>query len=827
MNIPSASLTEKPNMLDLSVEGMHCASCAGRVERALAAVPGVKHAHVNLAMEQASVSFIGKPDITAMIGAVNATGCSVGQQTIELSVTGMHCASCTGRVERALSAVSGVEQVAVNLATEQAQIVGIIGKDATPFITAVTKAGYRAQVILAGQNSMDKLAARQTEEASQLKRSLIIAICFALPVFLLEMGSHLIPGLQEVIERTPGSYMNGIVQFALASVVLFGPGWRFLCTGIPALLRGAPDMHSLVAIGTSTAYIWSLLVVFRSQWLPAGTLHLYFEAVVMVITLVLLGRWLEIRAKGHTSDAIRQLIHCQVKTAHVLHDGNVTETAIELVSTGTLIEVRPGERIPVDGEVTKGNSYVDESMISGEAVPVSKSPGDSLVGGTVNQHGVLTFRATKVGADTVLAHIIAMVEQAQGARLPVQAWVDKITLWFVPGIIAVAVLTFFGWFIWGPDPAFPLALVNAIAVLIIACPCAMGLATPVSVMVGTGRAAQLGVLFRQGDALQRLQNITVVAVDKTGTLTTGHPALTDFMLTANFEREAVLALVASVEAKSEHPVARAIIAAAREEGISLSAPDQVETVPGFGMRAHINGTSVEIGADRYMLQLGIDITALKQEAEQLGNDGKTPLYAAIDGKLAALLAVSDPLRKTTAAAIQSLHAQGINVVMITGDNYRTAQAIARQAGINEVVAEVLPEGKAATINMLQSRQGAVAYVGDGINDAPALATADTGIAMGKGTDVAIEAADVVLMSGDLRQVVTAIALSRATLKNIRQNLFWAFIYNIALIPVAAGVLYPFCGILLSPVFAAAAMALSGVFVISNALRLRRFNAPSA
>ncbi|CAM3939627.1 Heavy metal translocating P-type ATPase [Rheinheimera salexigens] len=506
-------------------------------------------------------------------------------------------------------------------------------------------------------------------------------------------------------------------------------------------------------------------------------------------------------------------------------NGSLIEIPITEVIAGDIIEVRPGERIPVDGEVTEGNSYVDESMITGEPVPVAKTLNSRLVGGTVNQKGALTFRATAVGGATVLSQIIRMVEQAQGSKLPIQALVDKVTMWFVPAVMAVALFTFLVWLIFGPSPALSFALVNAVAVLIIACPCAMGLATPTSIMVGTGAGAELGVLFRKGEALQSLKDAKVVAVDKTGTLTEGRPTLTDLEISAGFERQQVLALIAAVEAKSEHPIARAIVEAAESEGISIPDISDFQSITGFGVQALVNGKRVEIGADRYMRELGLSVEVFASSAERMGHEGRSPLYAAIDGKLAAIVAVADPIKASTPAAIAALHQLGLKVVMITGDNRRTAEAIARQLGIDEVIAEVLPADKVDAVRKLKVQYGQLAFIGDGINDAPALAEADVGLAVGTGTDIAIEAADVVLMSGSLMGVPTAIALSRATIGNIRQNLFWAFAYNTALIPVAAGVLYPSFGILLSPIFAAGAMALSSIFVLVNALRLRGFRAP--
>ncbi|WLW62577.1 heavy metal translocating P-type ATPase [Achromobacter aegrifaciens] len=811
--------------VSLPIEGMTCASCVGRVEKALKAVPGVNQASVNLATERADITFAGTPDVAAAVQAVQKAGYAVAETTIELSVTGMTCASCVGRVEKALKAVPGVSSASVNLATERASITAAGGVPASALIQAVAKAGYEAKPLAAEASDTDAVAERQAAELKSLKRALTVATIFALPVFILEMGAHIVPAFHHVIAETIGTQNSWYLQFVLASIVLFGPGLRFFKKGIPALLRGAPDMNSLVAVGTSAAYAYSVVATFAAGLLPAGTVNVYYEAAAVIVALILLGRYMEARAKGNTSEAIKRLLGLQAKTARVVRNGTTLELAIEEVVAGDLIEVRPGERIPVDGEVVEGNSYIDESMISGEPVPVEKQPGSEVVGGTVNQNGALTFRATKVGGDTLLAQIIRMVEQAQGSKLPIQALVDRITMWFVPAVMAAAVLTFIIWLTFGPEPALTFALVNAVAVLIIACPCAMGLATPTSIMVGTGRAAQMGVLFRKGEALQSLKDAQVVAVDKTGTLTKGRPELTDLIVASGFERAAVLGKVATVEAKSEHPIAQAIVDAARAKNIALGTISQFESITGFGVSARVDGDLVEIGADRFMRELGLSVESFGSDAARLGDEGKTPLYAAINGKLAAMIAVADPIKETTAAAIRALHDLGLKVAMITGDNRRTGEAIARQLGIDEVVAEVLPDGKVAAVQRLKQQYGPIAYVGDGINDAPALAEADVGLAIGTGTDIAIEAADVVLMSGDLGGVPNAIALSKATIRNIKQNLFWAFAYNVALIPVAAGLLYPVNGSLLSPVFAAGAMALSSVFVLSNALRLRRFAAP--
>ncbi len=814
---PLASLT-------LPIEGMTCASCVGRVERALKNVPGVSDAVVNLATERAAISGEGL-DRGQLVAAIEKAGYGVPAAAgpVELTVQGMTCASCVGRVERALMAVPGVSAAVVNLATERATVQGTA--DAASLIAAIGKAGYDAAPIDNSDAERSEAAGRKDAEERALKRDFTLALALTLPVFLLEMGAHLIPGVHHLSGATIGIQNSWYLQFALTTLVMFFPGIRFYEKGLPVLLRGAPDMNSLVAVGSLAAYGYSLVATFAPGLLPPGTVNVYYEAAAVIVTLILLGRLLEARAKGRTSEAIRRLVGLQPKTARVRRDGGTVDLDIAQVRAGDLVEVRPGERIPVDGLLVEGDSYVDESMITGEPLPVAKAPGAAVTGGTVNQKGAFAFRATAVGGDTVLAQIIRMVEAAQGSKLPIQAMVDRVTMWFVPAVMAVAALTFLVWLTFGPQPALGFALVNAVAVLIIACPCAMGLATPTSIMVGTGRGAELGILFRRGEALQLLKEARVVALDKTGTLTEGRPALTDIDLAPGFDRAGVLGQIAAVEAKSEHPIARAILAAAEAEGVPLPPVTGFESVTGFGVRAQAGGVPVQIGADRFMTRLGHDLAPFAAAAARLATEGKSPLYAAIGGRLAAIVAVADPVKDTTPAAIRALHDLGLKVVMITGDNARTAQAIAARLGIDEVVAEVLPDGKVDAIRRLKARYGKVAFVGDGINDAPALAEADVGLAIGTGTDIAIEAADVVLMSGSLKGVPTAIALSQATIGNIRQNLFWAFAYNVALIPVAAGVLYPGFGILLSPVFAAGAMALSSVFVLGNALRLRRFRAP--
>lgn len=740
-------------------------------------------------------------------------------QTFQLSVSGMSCASCVGRVERALLTEPGVQQANVNLATHQATVVG--DTNIETLINTIKKAGYDAQDASGAWEQSAVRFAESEQDSQRLQRHFWWALLLTLPIFVLEMGSHFIPVMDRWVQQSVGLSLSWKIQFVLTTLVLIGPGRQFYTKGLPALWRFAPDMNALVAVGTLAAYGYSVVATFMSQWLPAGTVNVYFEAAAMIVTLILLGRFLEARAKGRTSQAIQRLVGLQAQTARVRRDGQVVEVAIDQVNVGDEVEIRPGERIPVDAEVLRGSSYVDESMISGEPVPVLKKAGSDVVGGTVNQQGALVVRTTATGGSTVLSQIIRLVEQAQGSKLPIQALVDKVTMWFVPAVMAAAVLTFVLWLWLGPQPALAFAVVNAVAVLIIACPCAMGLATPTSIMVGIGRGAELGVLFRKGDALQQLKNVQVVAFDKTGTLTQGEPALTDFELVEGFERHQVLQRVAAVEAKSEHPIAQAIVRAAQKEGLALEDVDEFNSITGMGVRALVKGQRIEIGADRFMAQLGLSVAEFTERARQLGQQAKSPLYVAIDGQLAAILAVADPIKPTTQPAIDALHQLGLKVAMITGDHQTTAQAIAQQLGIDTVIAEVLPDAKVAAVQQLQ-QHGHVAFVGDGINDAPALATAEVGMAIGTGTDIAIEAADVVLMSGSLEGVPTALALSKKTLKNIHQNLFWAFAYNIALIPLAAGLWYPVAGILLSPIFAAAAMALSSVFVVTNALRLRRF-----
>ncbi|NQE64321.1 heavy metal translocating P-type ATPase [Caulobacter sp. RHG1] len=809
--------------IDIPVLGMTCASCVRRVEKAIAAVPGVSAASVNLATERAQVHLSNGGQSQAVVEAIRRAGYEPLSRTIDLTIQGMTCASCVGRVERALAGVPGVLDASVNLATERARVTVLEGLAPTALSAAVAAAGYGAQVAPAlSAESTDRQQQARDHEIKILKRDVTLAVAGTLPLFIVEMSRHFLPGAHAWLMAYLPDAIWRPVSFLLAAAVLLGPGLRFYRKGVPGLLRGAPDMNALVVLGASAAFLFSAVATFAPTWLPAGADQVYYEAAAVIVTLVLVGRLFEAQAKGRTSEAIKRLMTLQAKTARVERQGVILDVAIGEVQVGDIVLVRPGERLPVDGQVIDGASFIDESMLTGEPIPVEKTAGAQVTGGTLNKNGALRFRADKVGAATMLAQIVRMVESAQGAKLPIQALVDRITGWFVPAVMAAALLTFLAWLVFGASPALSFALVNAVAVLIIACPCAMGLATPTSIMVGTGKAAELGVLFRRGEALQGLADVQVVAFDKTGTLTLGHPALTDLLPASGFQADTVLALAAAVEAQSEHPIALAVLDAARAKGLDIDTAEGFEAAVGHGAQAVVGGRRVQIGADRFMTSLAISVETFAPEAKRLAGETKTPLYVAIDGTLAGLLAVADPIRPTSLAAMRALQAQGLKVAMITGDNAVTARAVADRLGLDEVVAEVLPDGKVATVEALKARFGRLAFVGDGINDAPALAAADIGLAMGGGSDIAIESADVVLMRGDPRAVATARALSRAVMTNIRQNLIWAFGYNAVLIPVAAGALYPLLGLLLSPMVAAGAMALSSVSVLANALRLRGF-----
>ncbi|UJW85437.1 heavy metal translocating P-type ATPase [Devosia sp. SL43] len=748
----------------------------------------------------------------------------VHAKPVSIDIEGMTCASCVARVEKSLLKVPGVTSASVNLATERATVQLGDTSNVDALFAAIAKAGYKGSKTPENHSHDHVGHHHHDEDAAILRRDTLIAAVITLPLFALEMLGHLYMPFHMWLMSVVSMDVLWPAYFVAASIVLFVPGWRFFKIGIPALLRGAPEMNSLVALGSGAAYLYSTVATFAPQLLPDGTRYVYFEAAAVIVTLILVGRWLEAIAKGRTGEAIQRLVREQAKTARVERDGRIVELPIEQVAVDEIIVIRPGEKLSVDGEIIEGSSHIDESMISGEPLPVSRGVGATVIGGTLNTSGSFRYRATKVGGDTMLAQIIRMVEEAQGGKLPIQGVVDQITAWFVPVVIALAIATFAVWAIWGPDPAYTFGLVNAVAVLIIACPCAMGLATPTSIMVGTGRAAELGVLFRKSEALQQLGDVKVVAFDKTGTLTQGKPSLTDLILDDDFTHDEVLALVAAVEAKSEHPIGAAIVAAAEKAGLPLGAVTDFQSHAGNGITARVDGRLVSIGSERHLGHL--DFSDFAGAIEKLADEGKTPVFAAIDDKLAAAIVVADTIKPSSKLVIDALHALGLKTAMISGDNRRTAEAIARQLGIDEVRAEVLPADKVATLKSLR-QFGPVAYVGDGINDAPALAEADVGIAVGTGTDAAIESADVVLLGGDLKGVLNALTISRATMGNIWQNLGWAFGYNILLIPVAAGVLFPAFGILLNPMIGAGAMALSSVFVVGNAQRLRAVKGVSA
>ena len=804
--------------LRIGVGGMSCASCVTRVERAIARQYGVESATVNLAAETAVVRF-DQAEIPQLIEAVRGAGYEPELETATIGVRGMTCASCVARVERAIEALPGVLGAAVNLGAESATVEFLPATLSRERIAqAIGEVGYEAEL---GEAVPEEGRARQERELGRLKRDLMIAVALTAPLVLISMTPMFLPVVK--------TFMQGVLpldawhwlELLFATPVLLWAGRRFLVQGWAELRHLAPGMNSLVMIGSSAAYLYSLLVLVLPGLFPDGTANLYFEAAAVIVTLILLGRYLESLAKGRTSEAIRHLVRLQPKEARIVRPHGEVEIPIEAVVPGDIVAVRPGERIPVDGVVVDGRSYVDESMISGEPVPVGKQPDDEVVGGTVNQTGVFRYRATRVGADSVLAQIIRMVEEAQAGKPPIQRLADRIAAVFVPIVMAAAMITFVAWLAMGPDPALSFAFVAAVSVLLIACPCAMGLATPTAIMVATGRGASMGTLFRRGPALEALARVDTLVLDKTGTITRGKPALTE-LETYGMDEDQVLALIAAVEHYSEHPIAGAIVQAARERGLEIPEAREVEAVPGYGVQAHVEGTPVAAGSGRFMAKLGIDTGAVSERVERLAAQGGTPVLAAIDGNLIALLVVADPPKEGSKTAIAAIHGLGLKTTMLTGDNRRTAEAVARAVGIDRVVAEVLPDAKAAEVKRLQESGARVAFVGDGINDAPALAQADVGIAIGTGTDIAVEAGDLILMSGELTAAANAIALARQTLKTIRLNFFWAYAYNVALIPLAAGLFYPLTGWLLNPMVAAAAMSVSSLFVVTNSLRLRRF-----
>jgi len=736
---------------------------------------------------------------------------------LDFPVKGMHCAACVGKVEQALLGVPGVRTAAVNLATERATVrLGAGGPSLDVLRRAVAAAGYSVPAdIAATPEAADREQAERAQENRRLRLKFVAGALLSVPVLL---GS-----MHEVFTWAPHWLRNPFLLWALTTPVQFWVGWQFHAGFLTELRHRSASMNTLVSIGTNAAYFFSVAVtLWPGVFMATGAMP-YYEASALLMSFLVLGRWLEARARGGTSEAIRRLIALRPKTARVVRAGKEEDVPIGLVLVGDLLRVRPGERVAVDGQVVEGASTVDESMLTGESLPVEKGPGTAVVGGSVNRTGTFTFRATRVGSETVLAQIIRLVEEAQGSKAPIQRLADRVASVFVPVVLVIAAVTFGVWWIWGPEPAFFYALANAVGVLVIACPCAMGLATPTAIMVGTGKGAELGVLIKSAGALELLHRARTVVFDKTGTLTVGRPVVTDVVPAPGFDADGLLAMAAAAEQGSEHPLGEAIVTEAKARGLALPPVSEFQAVPGQGVDALAPDGRILLGNARMMQARGLDVTGLEPLARRLAAEGKSVVYVAFAGLAQGLVAVADVLKPEARGAVAALKALGIEVVMLTGDTRLTGEAIARQAGIGRVLAEVLPEQKAAEIKQLQENGRLVAMVGDGINDAPALAQADVGIAMGSGTDVAIEAADITLMRGNLHGVVTAVELSRRTIRIIKENLGWAFGYNIVLVPVAAGALYPLWGVLLSPILAGLAMALSSVSVVANSLRLKRFH----
>ncbi len=807
--------------IEIGIEGMTCASCAGRVERALDKLSGIEEVSVNLATERASISYDETEAAPAhLVETIREIGYTPLTAEWEIGVGGMSCAACSSRVERALTRLPGMIEASVNLATERASVRYFpAALEQEDILRAVQKAGYESYVLEETSGDGRETLAREAERRA-LRRDLGLAVGLTLPVLLLSMGAIFAPGLEHALVALAPAAVWHWAEAVLTSAVLFGPGRRFFRPGWIAFRHLSPDMNSLVMSGTGAAWIYSMMVLVWPALFPEQARHLYFDSAAVIVTIILFGKYLEAVAKGRTSIAIKKLIGLQAKSARVLREGREQSVPIAQLKPGDLLLVRPGERIPVDGEVSEGTSYVDEAMLTGEPAPVAKREGDRVVGGTLNQHGVLKITAKQVGNQTMLARIIRLVERAQGSKLPIQGLADRVVRVFTPVVIITALLTFIAWLVFGPPPAITQALISAVAVLVVACPCAMGLATPAAIMVGSGRAAELGVLFRKGESLEALSRVDTLVFDKTGTLTLGRPRLTDFEA-VDGDTGAALRLAAGVESGSEHPLAAAIVAAAESAGQAAAEIEDFKALPGYGVEARIDGQRVLVGAERLMRREGIHIAPLAGRARVLAEEGKTPIFLAVDREARAVLAVADPVKAESPHVVGALRKRGIHVVMLTGDTRRTAETVARRCGIDELEAELLPEDKAAAVATLQSKGRKVAFVGDGINDAPALAQAEVGIAIGSGTDIAIEAADITLSRNDLGGVVTALEAARHTLRTIRGNLFWAFFYNILLIPLAAGLLYPAFGWYLDPMVAGAAMGLSSLFVVTNSLRLRR------
>jgi Cu+-exporting ATPase len=808
--------------IDIPIRGMSCASCVAAVEKELADVKGVREVAVNLATETATITYdpeqAGPQDF---VKAIETAGYEPAVESFRLPIVGMTCASCVAAVEEALNSVDGVASANVNLATEEATVEMVSGAVTRQRLAeAVRAAGYDVGAEVEGAEAQDRERAERAEHLRRVRaRTIFAAVMSAL--IMIGTNQDVIPGLRAV----PHGVMFYIL-LALATPVQFWAGGQFYRGAWASLRRRSADMNTLIAVGTSAAYFYSVVVtvapsVFRTT---GQKLDVYYDTAAVIVTLILLGRFLEARARGQASEAIRRLMELSPKTARVIRDGEEIEVASDQVQKGDIVVVRPGERVPVDGIVVWGQSSVDESMITGESVPVEKAEGDQVIGATINRSGVFHFRATKIGSETALAQIVELVRQAQGAKAPAQRLADRVAGVFVPAVIGIALLTFIAWLGLGPPPVFTRAMMNCVAVLIIACPCALGLATPTAIMVGTGKGAENGILIKGGEKLELAQRLQAIVFDKTGTLTVGKPRLTDVATADGFDETSVLALGAGLERGSEHPIAQAIVDAANSRGIAPAEATHFEAVSGHGVRATINGARVLLGNARLMADSGIDLGRLEERAEALRAQGKTATFLTRERQAVGILAVADTVKPGAREAVRRLHQMGLEVIMMTGDNGHTAQAIASEVGIERVLAEVLPEQKAVEVKKLQAEGKFVAMVGDGINDAPALAQADVGIAIGTGTDVAIESSDITLVTGDLQGVVASIELSRRTLQTIKQNLFWAFIYNVIGIPIAAGALYPLLGAkgLLNPMFAAVAMSFSSVSVVTNSLRLKRW-----
>jgi P-type Cu+ transporter len=793
----------------LPITGMTCAACAIRIEKGLNKLEGVDTANVNLALEKASIKYDpAVTNVNDLIKKVNDLGYGVLSEKVELDIIGMTCAACATRIEKGLNKLEGVNKATVNLALETGSVEFNPSQiTIQEIIKGVKKIGYEAK---GKQGKSADTVNHREKEIEKQKGKFLFSLILAFPLFW-AMVDH--------FEFTSSIYlpdmlMNPWVQLALATPVQFIVGRQFYIGAYKALRNGSANMDVLVALGTSAAYFYSLYIIISAIGSGQMMYELYFETSAVLITLILLGKLFEARAKGRSSEAIKKLMGLQAKTATVIRDGKEIEVALEEVVVGDIILVKPGEKIPVDGEIIEGRSALDESMLTGESVPVDKTIGDPVIGATINKNGFLKIKATKVGRETTLAQIIKVVEEAQGSKAPIQRLADQISGIFVPIVVGIALVTFLVWFFWVSPGNFAEALEKMIAVLVIACPCALGLATPTSIMAGSGRAAEAGILFKGGEHLERTHRITTVVLDKTGTVTNGKPELTDIIVTADLEEKTFLQLVGTAEKQSEHPLAEAIVNGIKEKGIDLLAVEEFEAIPGYGIKATVNGKDLLIGTRKLMNKYSIPFLTAENKMEILEENGKTAMLVAINGEFAGMVAVADTVKETSKAAIKKLKDMGLEVIMMTGDNVRTAKAIADEVGVDAVIAEVLPEGKAAEVKKLQLQGKRVAMVGDGINDAPALAIADIGMAIGTGTDVAMEAADITLMRGDLNSIADAIDMSKKTIRNIKQNLFWAFGYNTLGIPVAA------IGFL-APWLAGAAMAFSSVSVVLNALRLQR------